>query len=265
MHRQLNALLLHRETGFTLVELVAVLIVLGILGGGVISFIGDSTNGFAATTARAQLAEDAQYLVEKFSDEIREALPNSVRANAQCLEFVPIKGGSKYQTLPIGNPADGFYSWPIDPPPSDPGLRAAVYPQADLYSLANPGSVSTELTIGLPELDNRVRLSFGSQFAFLTGAPRANYFLISSPVSYCTTAGRLYRYTDYGFIPSQPNVASLPTSLPNRALAGEGISATFSVAPATLVANSIVAMDIEVSARGETVQLNHLAHVRNAP
>lgn len=254
-----------RNVGFTLVEMVAVLIVLGILGGGVITFIGDSTNGFAATVARAQLAEDAQYLVEKFSDEIREALPNSIRTNAQCLEFVPIAGGSRYHTLPIGADSDGFYSWPVDPLPTATDLRIAVYPQADLYSLSNPGAVSPAATIGSPEADNRVRLTFASPFAFNAGAPRSNYFLVTEPVSYCTVGGKLYRYTNYGFQATQPGVATLPSSLPDRALAGEGITATFAVAPATLLANSIVTMDIGVSSRGETVQLNHLAHVRNAP
>lgn len=251
--------------GFTLVEMVAVLIVLGILGGGVISFIGDSTNGFAATVARAQLAEDAQYLVEKFSDEIREALPNSIRTNAQCLEFVPVEAGSRYHTLPIGADSNGFYSWPIDPSPTGTTLRAAVYPQPNLYALSNPGAVSPEITIGSAEADNRVRLSFSSNFAFSAGAPRSNYFIISTPISYCTVGSKLYRYENYGFQSTQPGIASLPSSLPNRALAGEGITASFSVAPATLLANSIVTMDITVTARGETVQLNHLAHVRNAP
>ncbi len=251
--------------GFTLVEMVTVLVVLAILGGGVITFIGDSSNGFAVTVARAQLAEDAQYLIEKFSDEIREALPNSIRTNTQCLEWVPVHGGSRYHTLPLGGSADGFYSWPIDPSPTAAGLRVAVYPQSNLYAMTNPGAISPGSTIGSIEADNRVRITFDTPFAFGTGAPRSNYFLVSDPVSYCTVAGRLYRYTNYGFQQTQPTVAGLPSTLPNRALAGEGISASFSVAPATLLANSIVTMDVEVSARGETVRFNHLAHVRNAP
>ena len=254
-----------RKLGFTLVEMVTVLIVLGILGTGVITFIGDSTNGFSATVARAKLAEDAQYLVEKFTQEIRDALPNSVRSNTECLEFVPIAGGSKYHTLPIGSTSDGLYSWPIDPSPSATNLRVAVYPQPDLYAMSSPGSISPTTTIGAPEADNRTRVTFDTPFAFSAGAPRANYFLVSEPVSYCTSSGNLYRYTDYGYQLNQPTVATLPSTLPTRALAGEGINAAFAVSPATLQANSIVTMAIEVTARGETVRLNHLAHVRNAP
>ncbi len=254
-----------RNFGFTLVEMVTVLIVLGILGTGVITFIGDSTNGFAATVARAKLAEDAQYLVEKFTEEIRDALPNSVRSNTECLEFVPIAGGSRYHTLPIGSTSDGLFSWPIDPLPNTANLRVAVYPQPDLYALNAPGPISPVITIGAAEADNRIRLTFDSPFAFSAGAPRANYFLITQPISYCTSGTKLYRYTNYGFQTNQPNVASLPTTLPSRALAGEGVGVNFSVAPATLQANSIVSMTVEITARGETVQLNHLAHVRNAP
>ena len=265
MSRIANSTRHHLEKGFTLVEMVTVLLVLGILGTGVVTFIGDSTNGFAATAARAQLAEDARFLVDKLSDEIREALPNSIRTNGQCLEYVPVEGGSRYHTLPIGAASGGFYSWPIDPAPTSSNLRAVVYPQIDLYSESNPGALSPTVSIGTPEADNRVRLNFSSPFAFSAGTSRSSYFLVTAPVSYCTINGRLYRYQNYGFEQTQPGIASLPTSLPDRALAGEGVSANFSVSAATLLTNSIVAMDIALTSRGETVQLNHLAHVRNAP
>ena len=253
------------RNGFTLVELVTVLIVLAILSGGLIGFVGDSSDGFAATTARAQLAEDGQYLIERLSNELRNALPNSIRTDGRCIEYVPVESGSRYDTLPIGEESDGFFSWSIDPLPAGSDLRVAVYPQSDLYAMTSPGAVSPVSQFGAEEADGRVRITFAAPFEFTAPSARSSFFIVGDPVSYCTLAGKLYRYSNYGYSPSQLSINSLPDSPPNRALAGEGVSATFSVAAATLVANSTVTVNLALTARGETIQLNHLAHVRNAP
>ena len=253
------------QQGFTLVELVSVMSVLGILSVGTFMFLQNSTNGYAATMGRAQLAQEARLVIARMTSELRTALPRSIRVAGDCLEYVPTEAASNYLSLPTTASAGSFDSWPLDPVPAGTGLRAVVYPDTSLYALNNPGAVSPVVTLAAPDASNRVSVSFASTHQFANESPQQKYFLISDPVSYCLSGGNLFRYQNYGFVASQPNAGTLPTTLPSRALFAEGVSGSFSANAASLNRNAEVALDITFTRRGESVAMNHLVQVRNVP
>lgn len=256
-----------RERGFTLVELITVIVILGVLALGTVGFISDSGRGLASTVARTELAGDARFLVERLSRDLRNALPGSLRVSGGCLEFVPIVAASRYVTLPVATPATSFRSVPVEPLPLPAAVRVAVYADAAGYALASPGPVSPPATVSAPDAANEVTVSFALPHAFPTHSPAARYFLITDPVSYCVTGGALYRYGGYGFVATQPGVAALPAGMPGRSLVAEAVTSTapFGLVGATLTRNAVVDLDLALTRDGDSVRLEHLVQVRNVP
>lgn len=253
------------QRGFTLVELVSVMSVLGILSVGTFMFLQNSTNGYAATMGRAQLAEDARLVIARLTTELRTALPRSVRVAGDCIEYVPTAAASNYVSVATSSAAGGFESWPLDPVPTAGSLRAAVYPDENVYALANPGPISPIVALAGPDANNRVAVTFASAHQFANQSPHRKYFLVSEPVSYCLVGDFLFRYQGYGFVSAQPGVGSLPGALPERSVFAEGISGSFVVSDASLSRNAEVALDLTFARRGEQVVMNHLVQVRNVP
>mgnify|MGYP003653172027 CR=1 FL=1 len=93
--------------GFTLIELVTVIIVLGIVSVGIAGFVRNGFQIYADANERQQILSESRFVVERLNRELRMAIPNSARvindlsAEVQCLEFVPAEWVSFYTTLPL--------------------------------------------------------------------------------------------------------------------------------------------------------------------
>ncbi len=254
--------------GFTLVELVTVILILGILSVGTVSFISDSSSGFASTVARTQLGTEARLVTERLSRELRNALPGSVRVNGGCIEYVPVMGASRYVTLPVATAANSFRSVPVDPAPVPAGARVAVQPDQAGYALTTPGTISpTVANVSAPSASNEVTVTFASPHRFPSESATRRYFLVADPVSYCVDGTALYRYQGYGFVASQPAPASLPASMPGRSLMVEQVSSPspFTFSGATLARNAVIDIDMEPARNDDAVRIEHLVQVRNVP
>jgi len=92
------------QRGFTLVELIIVIVLTGILAGVVTVFFMPAVDAYFASQRRAALADKADTMVRRLAREIRAAVPNSVRNHGQqCIEFVPTKAGGRYRMGPHVN------------------------------------------------------------------------------------------------------------------------------------------------------------------
>jgi MSHA biogenesis protein MshO len=256
-----------RARGFTLVELITVMVILGILSIGTVRFITDSSSGFASTISRTELAGDARFAVERLGRALRDALPGSVRVNGSCIELIPVVAGSSYLTLPVATAAADFQAVPVTPLPLPANARVAVYPSGSLYQLSGVSSVSPTVSVSAPNGDNEVTVTMASAHRFPAESPSNRFFLVTSPVSYCVDGGALWRYQDYGFNATQPTPAGLPSALPGRTLITQAVSspAPFSVAAATLARNAVVDINLSFERGGDAVTLQHLVQVRNVP
>ncbi len=87
-----------KNGGFTLVELIVVIVLTGILAGSVTVFFKPAIDSYFATLRRAALADTADTAVRRMAREIRSAVPNSViQHTEQCIEFVPSKAGGRFR------------------------------------------------------------------------------------------------------------------------------------------------------------------------
>ena len=94
-----------RARGFTLVELVMVILLLGVMATFSSQFIGIGTQIYGDASRREQLMSDARFAMERLNREVRDAVPGSVRVEDEgggaqeqgaCLRFWPIATAGRY-------------------------------------------------------------------------------------------------------------------------------------------------------------------------
>ena len=145
--------------------------------------------------------------------------------------------------------------------------RVAIHPETDLYGLANPGALSPTITSVSTEATGEQTLQLATNHTFARGSAQDRAYVVGSPVSYCLDNGRLWQYSNYGFLASQPTVASLPSTLPDRVLVAGDVDATssFSFTPATLQRNATVKVRLIAARDGDSVPVEQLINVRHSP
>ncbi|MDT3282169.1 PilW family protein [Shewanella scandinavica] len=269
--------------GFTLVEMVTVILILGILVVGVSSFIIFGTRIFVESSSVDQVLSQSRFAVERMTRELRSALPNSVRVNSdsltyQCIEFVPIEASTTYLTMPI-IPAAAASTGIVILDNTASAIRvnqfAWIYPliDADVYSSAR----QKRAQIKTPPLTlaNQVTLTFTAPTRFAEASPRQRIYFGSSPVSYCFEKGasgndlQIVRYAGYNFNGVQPNPANMGTgvlmaqSVANRLDNSNDLPLILT--PSSLVNNAMVHLQPRFNVNGETFQYRHQVQVINVP
>jgi MSHA biogenesis protein MshO len=274
-----------RTTGFTLVEMVTVILILGVMVIGVSSFIIFGTRIFVESSSVDQVIGQSRFAIERMTRELRSAVPNSMRLsgnnNWQCVEFVPTQASTSYITMPIApNVAASLGSVIIDRRDNSQissGQLAIIYPLSDAnvydptqnkrYSITSVSAVGDEVTLG-----------FGTNVLFAEASPRKRVYFASQAVSYCFEQvgaglpGEVYRYSGYGLLPIQPNPGTMPNSR-IRSLMAQGVDNNLAdsndlplfLTPSSLVTNAIVQLQPRFSVLGETFQYRHQVQVINVP
>lgn len=92
---------MRRQAGFTLVEVVVVMVLVGIVGSIVAMQLGPTIQGYLMVSRRAALTNEADTALRRIVTEVRSAVPNSLRqVSPQCVELVPTIDGGRFRTGP---------------------------------------------------------------------------------------------------------------------------------------------------------------------
>jgi len=274
--------------GFTLLELIIVIIILGVMSVGIAGFISLTTQTYLNVSERDKLLSSARFAVERLNREIRNAVPNSVRvkndAARQCLEFVPIVASTIYTDIPV-SPEPGRLDALVIPfqlnnaDYSCPAIcqdKVVVYPLTsdDLYiqDLFSGTGKSFGLDVFAPPvaLDEwTLPLSkpfFSNTVTFEQDSPTNRLYIFKDPVSYCVDLGDLIRYEGHSFSATQ---ILKPTS--SKALMAENLATIdagdlpFTIEPPTLQRNALVQIKLQFIRDGENIVFNNEIHLNNIP
>lgn len=272
-----------KQCGFTLIELIIVITLLGIISLVTVGFISSSVQGFADLTRRDQLSAAARIAVERMAREVRNALPNSIRVTAggDCLEFIPTSGASRYLSVPTSTatPANNFQAVAFALAPNTQNSRIAVYPidsnraeepraatDNPIYDIDNHAIISPLLTSSGAALapvptpaSGAVTVTLNSSHTFPADSPSRRFFVVQEPVSFCVVGSDLYRFqgtgvaAQYTYSNNQPSAAQLFANLaePNRVLLASDIAmppnnTPFRFVDAVLQRNGLVLFDMFV-------------------
>ncbi|MBL4826894.1 MAG: type II secretion system protein [Spongiibacteraceae bacterium] len=262
-----------QHTGFTLVELVMVIVLLGIVSVASTQFIHTSVGIYVDSTRRDELQQIARFANERVSRELRNALPGSVRANGNCLEFVPIKAASTYLTRVSDSAITSFQAVDFAVPPLP--YRVAIYTldQFDVYN-SDPNAIASIAPIIDPVEENERTIFLITAHQFENESPNQRFYLINERVSFCAAVdGELTRYSGYtvdGQAQVLPNAHGGTKSLvaEHIRLNDNGPVNVFTFNPGTLQRSGVVHMDFRFSHSSEPdewLRMSQDVFLRNTP
>ncbi len=87
-----------KKKGFTLIEMVTVIVLLGIIAGILTPFIAKAMQAYTHSKARATLVDKGRLALERLAREVRQAVPNSlsVLSGGAGIEFARSRAGGRY-------------------------------------------------------------------------------------------------------------------------------------------------------------------------
>ncbi|MRR52082.1 MAG: type II secretion system protein [Rhodocyclaceae bacterium] len=276
---------MRKVSGFTLVEAIVVIVIMGILSAMVAVFIRAPVEAYLDTARRGILANAADIALRRMGRDLRLAVPNSIRPTGACaaancyLEFLPIKDGGRYRwaltaasggdILDPTNPADGSFDV----------LGPAVTGVAgDFLVVNNATSTGTTGCDNAYDGCNRRTLSApaGASVSFtvtagaMPASPHYSFQIVpaSGAVTYAcegvginaagTGTGTLRRYTNYGIPSAQPTPPA--GAGVTSALLADGLSACSLAYDGY---TGLVLIQLTLSQENEAVTLYHEVHVDN--
>jgi MSHA biogenesis protein MshO len=258
------------QRGFTLIEMIVVMVIVGILAalGGM--FIARPIEGFVDLSRRAALVDAADNALRRMQRDIRQALPNSIRiaGGGQWLELLHTTDGGRYRARGPNNildftqaDADGFNVLGALSGTPTVGNGLVIYNLAATGTVGNAYSGDNRRAVAAGSSATSIQFSPTTPFPFRS--PYQRFFLVDGPVSYGfnTTNGTLERHAGYAINASQ----SAPTGGTTSVMAEHVSSCTFTYSPGTPQRSGLVTLRLTLTDAGETITLLHQVHVENAP
>lgn len=259
--------------GFTLVEAVVAITILGILGGIVAVFISAPIQAYMDTNQRASLTNGAAASIRRISRDAQTALPNSFRStnpvSTDCFEFIPTLAGGRYRAQPKAAGGGDILDFSTADTSFDVLAQArlgqlpagtnlvAIYnlgiAGADAYAGDTTGTISAAST-------SSITLSPGKQFPF--ESPGLRFHVIPDySVLYSCSGGKLLRTTR---TLAAAQLGACPAT--GTALVDNVSACSFTYLPGVAQRAGVLTISLQLTgSNGETVHLYNAVNVSNVP
>ena len=288
-----------RQRGFTLIELIVVIVITAIVAGMVTVFIRAPVQSYLDVAARAELADAADLATRRITRDVRLALPNSVRVtnneSGSYLELLLTKTGGRYLSEDDPNTIPGNVL-AFDPlTPGNPDVFTIVGAAPSGVQAIVPGDFIVVNNLGdQPPVDaydcsgqcNRAQVADISgtnvtlvKNPFVEQTPSMpslsyRFQVVSTVVTYhcapnANGTGTLTRYAGYVIEAAQPVSTAALTGAPSAALMANQVAAcAFSFDTLPNLQRGLVSVSLTLGAPGGNagqITLVQQAQVNNSP
>ena len=275
-----------KQTGFTLIEMITVIVLLGIIAGILTPFIAKTMQAYTHSKARAELVAKGRLALERLTREVHQAIPNSlsVLSGGSGIEFARSRAGGRYVerfdnfgtefsriNLRFRKNANLTSLYVVGT-----GLH---YVAGDVLVIANtspadlqagntttPISAITATTAIGPGNDGTTNgqiLSFTGQ-QFTTESPGKHFSIADQTIEVGLSGNNLRWFTATG-LTNYDGAVDWSSSDPSLI---DSVSAVaFVYTPGTPQSTGVLRVDVQIAdaTTGETIRLYREIHVRNTP
>ncbi|MES2663294.1 MAG: type II secretion system protein [Pseudomonadota bacterium] len=283
-----------KSKGFTLVELIMVIVLLSAIGSMVSAVIVRPFTMYQDMSRRAQLVGLAETAISRIVQDIDRAIPNSLRVtslgNKHSLELMSAFYGGRYRAAAEGGNAldrldvtasDNSFNIFAEFDATIPtGTRLIVGPlstallyqsaaQTDplLQKIVTPSDTQFDLTAQGNETQIELIAAdlSAKPFEFEQSSPRKRMFFTDSPITYlCDEDTKtITRYSKYDV--EETGSTTVPTSSTDALLIENALQCDFNYDPGSPQRNGVITIALTVELDGENVTLVRQVFVINAP
>ncbi|HEY5602396.1 MAG TPA: type II secretion system protein [Gammaproteobacteria bacterium] len=277
-----------KSRGFTLVEMITVIVLLGIVAGMLTPFILSAMQAYVASKARAQLVGKGRLAIERLSREVRQAVPNSlsVLGGGTGIEFARARAGGRYverfedfgtefsrmnyRFRKNANLANLYTTYAENADGSrlsfsandvlvigntSPAILQAGTSAVALTGIANTDAIADGTA-------NGQILTFGGH-QFLVESPGKHFSIVDQTIEVGLVGSDLRWHTGNGLTGYN---GAVNYGAGDPALV-DGAGLTFTYSPGTPQSTGVLRVDLQLTdvTSSETIRLYHEIHVRNTP
>lgn len=279
---------LTRSRGFTMIELVVVMVLLTIIGASVAVFMRPAIVAYTDTRSRAALSDMGDTALRRMARDIRQAVPNSLRTPAiTCFELTPTLTGGRYRMGPNAAGTAAFVDTSQPTTSFDVLSTLSRTPAVgdfvvinnqngnDVHAGVNRSAITA---VSTPSSDQgTLRLSItsmqvspgynGGRFQVVANAEQSVFYVCDNPglsADGSTGTGTLYRIKG-NFSAAYPT--SCPATTGGAILATQVSRCRFIYDPnkGATQQSGFVYLELALTRNAETASLSHGAHVVNVP